>query len=238
MSGSSSRSSAIRCSALRPRRPNASRSPRTSRTDLSGSTRPSALPAAGRPAASTRPGVAGQVPGRRRSRAVPVSYSSLDLGRGDVKLGHAGPAGVGGQLGPVLLRRSGRCEAAFTRSGRSLLTRTTSSPSAARLRATDRIRVSLSPSRKPGGSTWGSAWFSSTRTVPPRSPTGRSASRRPCAIRRSSRCRSAWRAKKPSSGWWRLASSSVMTTTGRTTRCSANRPMAAGSASSTLVSRT
>ena len=129
-------------------------------------------------------------------------------------------------------------EAAFTRRGRSLLTRTTSSPSAARLRATDSIRVSLSPSRKPGGSTWGSAWFSSTRMVPPRSPTGRSASRRPCVIRRSSRCRSAWRAKKPSSGWWRLASSSVMTTTGRTTRCSANRPMAAGSASSTLVSRT
>src|ERR1700729_1848747 len=42
-------------------------------------------------------------------------------------------------------------EAALTRSGRSLLTRTTSSPSASRLRATDRIRVSLSPSRNPGG---------------------------------------------------------------------------------------
>jgi hypothetical protein len=39
-------------------------------------------------------------------------------------------------------------------------------------------------------------------------------------------------------GWCRLASSSVMTTTGSTTRCSANLPMAAGSASRTLVSRT
>ena len=58
-------------------------------------------------------------------------------------------------------------EAALTRSGRSLLTRTTSSPSAARLHATDRIRVSLSPSRNPAGSTCGSEWLSSTRTVPP-----------------------------------------------------------------------
>ena len=41
---SSSRSSAMRCSAERPRRPNASRSPRTSRTVLSGCSRPSAEP--------------------------------------------------------------------------------------------------------------------------------------------------------------------------------------------------
>ena len=41
---SSSRSSAMRCSAERPRRPNASRSPRTSRTCLSRVTRPSAEP--------------------------------------------------------------------------------------------------------------------------------------------------------------------------------------------------
>ena len=44
ISGSSSRSSAIRCSADRPCRPNASLSPRTSRTCLSGVTRPSAEP--------------------------------------------------------------------------------------------------------------------------------------------------------------------------------------------------
>src|SRR5882672_2263488 len=57
-------------------------------------------------------------------------------------------------------------------------------------------------------------------------------------MRRSSRCRRAWRAKYPSSGWFRLASSSVMTTIGRTTLCSSKRVIAAGSASRTLVSST
>ncbi len=42
-------------------------------------------------------------------------------------------------------------EAALTRIGRSLVTRTTSLPSLRQLRATARMRVSLSPSRKPGG---------------------------------------------------------------------------------------
>ena len=52
---------------------------------------------------------------------------------------------------------------ALIRSGRSLETRVTSAPSLARLRATARIRVSLSPSRKPEGSDAGSVWLSSTR---------------------------------------------------------------------------
>ena len=65
------------------------------------------------------------------------------------------------------------------RSGRSLEIRMTSWPSLARLRATARMRVSLSPSRKPDGSESGSVWFSSTRTVPPSSPTGTGSSRRP-----------------------------------------------------------
>ena len=98
--------------------------------------------------------------------------------------------------------------------------------------------MSLSPSRKPDGSEAGSVWLSSTRIVPPSSPTGTGSSRRPWVIRRSSSIRSADRAKKPSSGWWRLPSSSVITTTGSTTSCSANRLSAPGSASSTLVSRT
>ena len=42
----------------------------------------------------------------------------------------------------------------------------------------------------------------------------------------------------PSSGCARLASSSVMTTTGSTTSCSSNRSTESGSASRTLVSRT
>ena len=60
-SGSSSRSSAIRCSADRPCSPNASRSPRTSRTRLSGRD-----PAQRRRAAAEQPqpGVAGQLAGR------------------------------------------------------------------------------------------------------------------------------------------------------------------------------
>ena len=109
---------------------------------------------------------------------------------------------------------------ALIRSGRSLETRVTSHPSLARLRATARIRVSLSPSRKPDGSESGSVWLSSTRMVPPSSPTGTGSSSRPWMIRSSSSMRSAVRAKKPSSGWCRLPSSSVITTTGRTTSCS------------------
>src|SRR3954471_14004539 len=68
---------------------------------------------------------------------------------------------------------------ALTRMGRSLLTTVTSKPSADRFLATERIRVSLSPSRKPAGSTIGSVWLSSTRTVPPSSPTGTGPGRRP-----------------------------------------------------------
>ena len=61
---------------------------------------------------------------------------------------------------------------ALTRIGRSLLTTVTSKPSSDRFLATDRMRVSLSPSRKPAGSELGSVWLSSTRSVPPSSPTG------------------------------------------------------------------
>src|SRR3954451_8170838 len=128
--------------------------------------------------------------------------------------------------------------AALMRSGMSLLTRTTSAPSAARLRATASRRLSLSPRRYPCGRSAGSVWFSSTRTVPPASLTVSGSSSRPCSMRRaSSRCR-ACRANQPSSAWLRFASSSVITTMGRTTSCSSKRPIAAGSASRTLVSRT
>ena len=64
ISGSSSRSSATRCSALRPRRPKASRSPRTSWTDLSGRTRPERA-AVGRGEDAARCGRAGR--GRPRT---------------------------------------------------------------------------------------------------------------------------------------------------------------------------
>ncbi len=64
-----------------------------------------------------------------------------------------------------------------------------------RLRATVRMRVSLSPSRNPTGRTAGSLWLSSTLRVPPCSLTGTSVSRLPWATRRSSRRRRASRAK-------------------------------------------
>ena len=62
--------------------------------------------------------------------------------------------------------------AALTRIGRYLETSTTDRPSSLRLRATVRMRESLSPSRNPGGRTSGSVWFSSTWSVPSESPTG------------------------------------------------------------------
>ena len=99
------------------------------------------------------------------------------------------------------------------------------------------MRESLSPSCSPLGSTDGLEWFSSTRSDPP-SPTGIGKSSRSCSTRSSSRIRSDWRAKYPISGSLRFASSSVMTTTGRTTACSANRNSARGSDRSTEVSST
>ena len=181
-SGSSSRSRATRCSALRPCSPNASASPRISWTDLSGRTRPSALPLG---EVSTSPVWQGSSRAASLSK-VPRSYSSS-----------ISPALTSSSVMPVQPESTGSSAryssagrpiaAALTRSGMSLLTSTTSSPSAARFRATDRIRESLSPSRNPAGRTVGSEWLSSTRSVPPSVPTGISASSRPCSMRRSSR---------------------------------------------------
>src|SRR5665647_1035149 len=84
---------------------------------------------------------------------------------------------------------------AFTRIGRSLDTTVTSAPAAARFAATARMRVSLSPSRNPSGSTPGSVRPSSTRSEPPSVPSGIGQSRPPWAIRRSSSSRRADRAK-------------------------------------------
>jgi hypothetical protein len=233
MSESSSRSSATRCSAERPRMPNASRSPRTSFTRLSGVTRPRALP---RSDSRTRPVWQGRSPAPSRS-ATPSSYSA--------SRSPPGTSSSAMPVNPVSTASSARyscagrpTEDALTRIGRSLETSVTSWPSARRFSATARIRVSLSPSRKPAGSTAGSLWLSSTRTVPPSSPTGTGESSRPWISRSSSSSRRADRAKYPSSGCARLASSSVITTTGRTTSCSWKRLRAAGSASRTLVSTT
>ena len=85
---------------------------------------------------------------------------------------------------------------ALTRSGKSLVTRTTSLDSAIIFLAIERIRESFEPSRKnPAGSEEESEWFSSTRSVPPSLFSFISSSSRPCSTRRSSRVRSAARAK-------------------------------------------
>ncbi|CAD5951264.1 exported protein of unknown function [Streptomyces sp. KY75] len=233
-SGSSSRSRAIRCSALRPWMPKASRSPRTSRTLPSAVTRPSALPRSdwrtspvwtGSSAASGTYSVSSV---KSRSTCSPERDSSVIPVQPESVM--ASSARYSSARRPT--------EEALIRRGRSLETTVTSYPSAWRLRATARIRESLSPSRYPAGRTPGSEWLSSTRSVPPRSPSGIGASSRPYRIRKSSSRRRACRAKYPSSGWCRLASSSVTTTIGSTTSCSSKRAMAPGSASRTLVSRT
>ncbi len=95
------------------------------------------------------------------------SVELVDLGGGDVEFAHAGPAGLGRQLSAVLLRlQADRCR---LDPQRQVLADQDDAlaPSAARLRATDKILVSLSPSLNPAGSTDGSVWFSSTLMVPP-----------------------------------------------------------------------
>ena len=231
----------MRCSAERPRRPNTSRSPRTRRTCLSGvmrrqrrALRPSAAPA--------RCGRAGRRP--RRGRRVgqldrPVVVEGVDgLGR-DRRARPCRSSRSSRRRGACGTRRTSRpTEAALTRSGMSLVTRVTFLPSAAMFSATARMRESLLSTRKPAGSVDRSEWLSSTCSVPPWSPIGTGASRRPWVMRSSSSTRSVCRANQPSSGWWRLPSSSLMTTSGRTTSCSAKRPSAPGSESRTDVSRT
>ena len=68
---------------------------------------------------------------------------------------------------------------AFSRSGRSLVTRVTDRPSLAIERATARIRWSFESVRNAAGSPLTSWWFSSTRSVPPSSFTGSGAVERP-----------------------------------------------------------
>ena len=146
-SGSSSRSSAIRCSAQRPWRPNASRSPRTSWSCLSGVTRPSALPR-GRQQHDARCGTAGR--GRGAGRA----HLSRTARRHRRRSTSSSAIPVQPDSTASSARYSSACRPtadALTRIGRSLETRVTSLPSPARLRATARMRESLSPSRKPGG---------------------------------------------------------------------------------------
>ena len=164
---SSSRSSATRCSAERPRSPNTSRSPRTSWTRLLG------VDPAERgelPPSSRSPVWHGRSRAASRSISPSANSASIVVG-GDLDLGHPGPAG-GDHVLRVVLVGGQPTAAALTRSGMSLLTNVTRLPSAARLSAQVRMRESLVSVRKPAGSTVGSVWLSSTCSVPPCVPTG------------------------------------------------------------------
>ena len=188
---SKSKSKATRCSALRPCRPNAVRSPRTSCNCLSGITRARALPLS---ECRTIPVWHGWVL-PNSSATLPLSYKASITFPPTVAstipvqpLVSASSARYSSDLTPT--------EEALTRSGRSLVTRTTSLDSAIMFLAIERILESFEPSRKkPDGRDDESEWFSSTRRVPPSLFNLISSSSRPCSIRRSSRVRRAARAK-------------------------------------------
>ena len=232
ISGSSSRSMARRCSADRPFSPKTSRSPRTSFISPLPVTRPRAEP---RSEWMTRPVLTGM---SCTSRVCMTSFSYSSLIWLEPRVISSMP--VQPESTASSCRYSSArspIDAALTRSGRSLETTVTLSPSLARFIATARMRESLSPSCSPDGSTDMLEWFSSTRRLPP-SPTGIGKSSRSCLTRSSSRSRRAWRAKYPISGSLRLDSSSAITTTGSTTACSAKRKIALGSDRRTEVSST
>jgi hypothetical protein len=243
--GSASTSMARRCSAERPRTPKRLRSPRTRCARLSAWTRARAEPDPFPTACRTRPVWQGS------SRGPTTSEGTTSEGRSTTRSANSSsrtavPTSSSHQpVQPSSTANSLRYSSAprpateaRSRSGRSFDTTTASAPSAARLRATARMRWSLSAPRNASGRPAASAWFSSMRTVPPCSLTATASVSEPCSSRRSSSSRRARRAAHPSSGWWRFASSSASTTIGSTTSCSSKRRTASGSASRTDVSRT
>ena len=155
-----------------------------------------------------------------------------------VELDEAGPAGVGGELVAVLVGLE--ADDAGLEAQRQVLGDDDDvaalAPEADGHRE-DAVVVGVGDVSGCGSasSSW---WLSSTRSVPPSSLTGIGSSSDPWRVRRSSRKRRLWRAAQPSSGWWRFPSSSVSTTSGSTTSCSAKRVTASGSARRTDVSMT
>ena len=145
-SGSSSRSRAIRCSADRPCRPNASRSPRTSCNRLS-----APHPAERGAPLATRTSPVWQGSSRvAASVDAPVVVQLVDVSGPDLDLGDAGVAQSTPSLAAVLL--SGKAHRRRLHPHRQVLGHDVTSRPSARLSATARMRVSLSPSRNPAGS--------------------------------------------------------------------------------------
>jgi hypothetical protein len=134
--------------------PNASRSPRTSLTVLSGLTRRAPSRAtSGSPVRCGRAGAPPPPPRAPRRRTGPATCSSVSSRSPCRSTSGRWP----GRAGTRPRRDPPR--PALTRSGMSLLTSVTSRPSAASPSATERIRVSFESLRKPCGSTLWSAWF-------------------------------------------------------------------------------
>ena len=146
--------------------------------------------------------VAGQV-ARGGQVDRPVVVQLVELGRGHVELGHAGVAGVGvaDRVGAVLLgveadRGGLDAQRQVLGDQRDVVALV---GEVARDGEDPGVVVAEPEARRAAQS--GSVWLSSTRIVPPSSPTGTGSSRRPWVIRSSSSIRRAVRAKKPSSGW-------------------------------------
>ena len=164
----------MRCSAERPRTSNSVRSGRTRWTRLSSCTDPRRRLRAG---VQRDAGVARQVRASARSTTWSANSASM-VGAVDVELREPGPVvSVASSLRYSSASRP--TIEAFSRSGRSLVTRTTSRPSLARLRATARMRWSLLSWLSDAGSPAVSVWLSSTRRVPPCSLAGIGPEQRP-----------------------------------------------------------
>ena len=192
-SGSSSRSIASRCSALRPCRPNTSRSPRTSRNcALARSTRPRAEP---RSEWMTRPVFTGRSWTAAARHRLGASYSWLICS--PERSISASPVQPESTASSARYSSAARpIEAAFTRIGRSFETTVTVQPVVARGSA--RRRGCGSRCRRAAARSGSTLTCSSGSARPGAirpSPTAIGKSRRSCCTRSSSRLRSACRAK-------------------------------------------
>ncbi len=235
-SGSASRSTAMRCSA---ERPCTSKSCAIAAHEVQPLVRrgPGRAPtatrrAARRPCCRAAHGPRrGRSPGRRTARRSPS-------GRRRARRSRSSSESIASSL--RYSSASSPTIAALSRSGRSLVTTVTVVTLGGQVAGDGQDAVVVVVAAR---ATWGrparSWWLISTRSVPPcvvdRQSGGQRAVRE-CAAPRAAAAPA--RAVQPSSGWLRLASSSVSTTNGRTMSCSSKRVSALGSASSTDVSST
>ena len=188
-SGSSSRSRAIRCSARAA--VDAERlAVAAHQADLLVRRRPGPAPLP-RSESSTSPVWQGRSRAASRSSTPVVVQRRRGRAAVDLELGHAGPAGVDGELGAVLL--GVEADGRRLDPHRQVLGDQRDVVALVGEVAGDRedpgVVVAEPEARR--AATRGSVWLSSTRRVPPSSPTGTGSSSRPWLTRRSSSSRSA-----------------------------------------------